>query len=114
MVQLDGSDLLGRPVKIKPGVAKSGERTNGGGDQSRSLFGQDRWRRPENATSVKPSSEASQRVYVGGLPRLTDQEALLGNIQTFFQGYHVYVSFPFLLPICPSPVRICQSQLTYN
>ncbi|KAJ5577495.1 uncharacterized protein N7459_006459 [Penicillium hispanicum] len=89
MAELDGHDLLGRPVKIKPGVAKTGERT--GGDQSRPPFGlgSDLWRRQDNTSFARVNNDSSRRVYVGGLPRLTEQQALQGNIQTFFQGYNI-------------------------
>ncbi|KAJ5693421.1 hypothetical protein N7462_002844 [Penicillium macrosclerotiorum] len=90
MVELDGRDLLGRPVKIKPGVAKSAERT---GEHSRSSFGLDRWRRPDATTSTDTTStgqsDSSLRVYVGGLPRLTDASEAQSNMQTFFSGYQV-------------------------
>lgn len=98
IAELDGRDILGRPVKIKPGVAKSGERMSGG-DQSRPSFGLglDRWRRQDNLGFAKVNSDSSRRVYVGGLPRLTEHEALQGNIHTFFQGYSMYVLLLLLL-----------------
>lgn len=93
MVDLDGKDMLGRPVKIKPGVARSSAERNE--QQQRSPVGMDRWRRPEGASPIKTvaDSDASQRVYVGGLPRVAEAEVLEAHIKTFFQGYNVYV-FP--------------------
>ncbi|RDW83706.1 uncharacterized protein DSM5745_04032 [Aspergillus mulundensis] len=135
MAELDGSDLLGRPVKIKPGVVKSAserqqqqqQRTGlgmgmgglGASDGSSSgspranrtgssPFNADRWRRDENSSSTtttptKPSalnfgtnsnstnsnSDPSKRLYVGNLPRLTDQDALAINIKGFFKDFTV-------------------------
>lgn len=86
MAELDGREVLGRPVKIKPGVSRSAERSS---DQSRSQFALDGWRPQNNATFAKLNSDSSRRVYVGGLPRLTDHEILQNNIRTFFQGYNV-------------------------
>lgn len=90
--------MLGRPVKIKPGVVKSAsERSQQrSGDSSprgekTSLFGGDRWRRNETASFAKVNSDSSRRLYVGGLPRLTDHEALSININNFFQDFQVYV-----------------------
>jgi RNA recognition motif-containing protein len=96
MVELDGRDMLGRPVKIKPGVAKSAERA---AEQPRTPFAMSRWReRPEGSPTSSPTSfakvnhDSSQRVYVGGLPRLTEPESVQSNMRTFFQGYNVYVA----------------------
>ncbi|KAL5000982.1 hypothetical protein BDV10DRAFT_25113 [Aspergillus recurvatus] len=129
MAELDGSDLLGRPVKIKPGVVKSAnerqqqQRTGMGvgmgsvGDGSSSAspranrtgsspFSADRWRRDDNSTSASttptkssglnsntsthnPNADPSKRLYVGGLLRLTDQEAISSNITQFFKGYNL-------------------------
>ncbi|KAL5340383.1 hypothetical protein BJX70DRAFT_125583 [Aspergillus crustosus] len=127
MSELDGGDLLGRPVRIKPGVVKSAserqqqQRTSlGAVDGSSpssgsprasktSPFNADRWRRDENAPASAPgtpsksssttngtgsngintTSDPSRRLYVGGLPRLTDQEALAINITSFFKDYTV-------------------------
>ncbi|OOQ87658.1 putative ribonucleoprotein [Penicillium brasilianum] len=93
MVELDGRDMLGRPVKIKPGVAKSAERA---AEQPRTPFAMSRWReRPEGSPTSSPTSfakvnhDSSQRVYVGGLPRLTEPESVQSNMRTFFQGYNV-------------------------
>lgn len=98
MVELDGQDMLGRPVKIKPGVVKSAsersqQRSMDGSPRGErtSLFGGDRWRRNETASFAKVNSDSSRRLYVGGLPRLTDHEALSININNFFQDFQVYV-----------------------
>ncbi|KAJ5169193.1 uncharacterized protein N7482_004787 [Penicillium canariense] len=86
MTELDGRDMLGRPVKIKPGVAKSAERA---AEQPRSPVAMGRWRPQEGTSGAKVNSDSSQRVYVGGLPRLTEAESVESNMRTFFQGYSV-------------------------
>ncbi|RAK97924.1 RNA-binding protein [Aspergillus ibericus CBS 121593] len=115
MTELDGRDMLGRPVKIKPGVVKtSSERAQQQQQQQQqsprvdaspretrsSPFNMDRWRRGDEAqpprtpvktpsTNPSNSSDASRRLYVGGIPRLTDQEAITSNITNFFKEYNV-------------------------
>lgn len=94
MVELDGRDMLGRPVKIKPGVVKSSnERSQQGsprGDRT-TPFSLDRWRRNDAPSFAKVNSDSSRRLYVGGLPKLTDHEALSININNFFKDFEVYV-----------------------
>lgn len=122
MIELDGHDMLGRPVKIKPGVVKSqsersqqqqqSPRTDGSprASKSSSPFGMDRWRRDDSAPAPpaapvfqRTNSDPSRRLYVGGLPRVSDQETINSNITNFFQGFNMYV-VPGLLPVCCVPV----------
>lgn len=106
MVELDGKDLQGRPIRIKPGVAKSGQdrstiarsphsspsRVNDNADSPSTLV--DRWQRKDTAFSNnKPNDiENSRRLYVGGLPKIMDKQALDADIQSFFKGYNLCVS----------------------
>lgn len=104
MIELDGHDMLGRPVRIKPGVTKSasertddrsGERT---GEPSRGASNNiinARWR--SSATTGTPLTDSSQRVYVGGLPRVAEQETIDSNMKNFFSEFRVYVE-SLLLP----------------
>jgi hypothetical protein len=102
MVELDGKDLQGRPVRIKPGVAKSAQdrATLRSPQSSPSRFNDkpattnDRWQRSDvpSPNSKPSSSENSRRLYVGGLPKIVDQEAIDSDVQGFFKGYNVYVS----------------------
>ncbi|KAJ5756940.1 uncharacterized protein N7511_007122 [Penicillium nucicola] len=85
MTELDGRDMMGRPVKIKPGVAKSAERIANPSEP----FKVDRWRQQDKLSFAKVNSDSSRRVYVGGLPRLTEHEAVQGNLKTFFTGFTV-------------------------
>lgn len=101
MTELDGRDILGRPVKIKPGVAKTASERSQEQQQQRtessprsdkgSPFTLDRWKRNDATSVAKVNSDSSRRLYVGGLPRLTDPEAITTNITNFFKGYKVYV-----------------------
>ncbi|CAI7599673.1 unnamed protein product [Penicillium pancosmium] len=109
MTELDGKELLGRMVRIKPGVQRSAANpgspspspsrsTSGGmgmsGVPSPSM---DRWRRSDQSATTASSSpstpktqgDSSRRVYVGGLPRVADQEELQSKVTAFFQGYEV-------------------------
>jgi hypothetical protein len=96
MTELDGHDMLGRPVRIKPGVTKSAsERTDErtgerAGEQSRGASNNiinARWRTP--ASPVTPMTDSSQRVYVGGLPRVAEQETIESNLKNFFSEFRV-------------------------
>ena len=88
MAELDGRDMLGRPIKIKPGVAKtSAERSQQRMDGSPRNEQMDRWRRNDTPTFAKLNSDSSHRLYVGGLPKLIDQETINNSITKFFQGY---------------------------
>ncbi|KAJ5927912.1 hypothetical protein N7466_006868 [Penicillium verhagenii] len=102
MIDLDGKDMLGRPVKIKPGVAKSSAERASEQQQQRSPINVDRWRRSDaeglpkisspsfsSNSNSNFSSESSQRVYVGGLPRVAEPEVLEAQMKVFFQGYTV-------------------------
>lgn len=84
MTELDGRDMRGRPVKIKPGVAKTVERNP-------DHFAMDRWRQQDRPSFAKVHSDSSKRVYVGGLPRVPEHDTLEGTLKNFFQGLNVYV-----------------------
>lgn len=89
MAELDGREMQGRPLKIKPGVTKSaGERNP---DPSKTIYAMGRWRsQAETATTfAKTNSDSTKRVYVGGLPRLTDQDEVQSKIREFFQAFQV-------------------------
>lgn len=79
MKELDGTEMLGRPLNIKPGVGRS-QRT------SKPQSDTGRWRPQEGASSAKTHSDSSSRVYVGGLPKVPDQDKLR---ETFFEDFNV-------------------------
>ena len=97
MEKLNGADLLGRPVEVKPGVPKSSRtgaegwndfRTNRSpGNQQPSAF--QRWERDDASPHFRDSQEL--RLYVGGLPRMPDHGAVEAEMRKLFQGYNMYV-----------------------
>ena len=99
MGQLNGRDILGRPVKIKPGLAKSSpapsrwDTYRGDGTSLTTFATFDRWRRGDPNPPRKDLNQmpGDRRVYVGGLPKITDREVIASSIVHFFEGLKVYV-----------------------
>lgn len=106
MVELDGQDLGGRPVKVKPGLAKSagsdrppqrhGADNNFSSprsynDRNNQPSSSDRWQRNDGSNNSRNNNEHSRRLYVGGLPKLADQQALENDLRDFFAGYRMCV-----------------------
>ncbi|OXV05463.1 hypothetical protein Egran_06770 [Elaphomyces granulatus] len=95
MQQLGGRDFLGRPVKIRPGVAKSPTdrsiaKTDGSPrTESERPFAFDRWQRDDASAHFKGYSEQGRRLYVGGLPKLSNQANIDTGIRKFFRGFNV-------------------------
>lgn len=90
MAELDGRDMRGRPIKIKPGVVKtSAERSQQRMDGSPRSDQADRWRRNDPPSFAQLNSDSSHRVYVGGLPKLIEQDTINSSITKFFEGYNV-------------------------
>jgi RNA recognition motif-containing protein len=96
MTELDAKELLGRSLRIKPGVVRSADQQSRSSPSSPSGT-VDRWRRQETPSLAKTNGDSSQRVYVGGLPRISDQETAQSQIRSFFDGYTVYVGWPWRL-----------------
>lgn len=105
MRELNGVDLLGRPVKIRPGVppkAPRGPAQNGpGAPATRASFTFDRWTRTDAEQHFKGYSAQGRRLYVGGLPKLFNQAAIDAKINQFFSGFQMYVLvyLPNYLPL---------------
>lgn len=89
MAKLDGRDMQGRPLKIKPGVTKS--TTDRNPEPSKVINSMGRWRsQAETATTVvETNSDSTKRVYVGGLPRLADPDEVQSKIREFFAEFNV-------------------------
>lgn len=107
MLELNGKELLGRPVKVGPGVARSknkgpreesAQRARGTRDSPRPVF--DRWIRTDASDHWKGYSEQGRRLFVGGLPRMPDHHTVNADIRELFKGYSVYVR-PFRLALSP-------------
>ncbi|KAL1995971.1 hypothetical protein VTN49DRAFT_837 [Thermomyces lanuginosus] len=93
MRELNGVDLLGRPVKIRPGVPPKSPRSsanNGArGLATRASFTFDRWTRTDAEQHFKGYSAQGRRLYVGGLPKLFNQAAIDAKINQFFSGFQI-------------------------
>lgn len=96
--ELDGRELVGRPAKVRPGVApRKGVRagTNNDffnprpGQHSRPTF--DRWTRTDAADHWKGYSEQKRRLYVGGLPQMHDHYSVDADVRNLFQGFSMWV-----------------------
>ena len=105
MLELNGRDILGRPVKLGPGIARSknrrrienpNQRAGNKFDSSRPVF--DRWTRTNASDHWKGYSEQGRRLFVGGLPRMPDHHTVNADIRELFRGCNVYV-LPFRLEI---------------
>lgn len=86
MQELNGKILLGRPVKLGPGVASSKKRkatsqSAPGGHRTRPAF--DRWTSTDESNHFKGYSDHGRRVWVGGLPKMG----------TIMQSMRVFVAF---------------------
>lgn len=97
MQELNGNNILGRPVKIGPGVvAKSRGRPSRGQhdtgvrwDRARPQPIFDRWIRTDAADHWEGYNEQGRRLWVGGLPRMGDHSAVNCEVRSVFRGYNV-------------------------
>lgn len=105
MLELNGKECLGRPVKMGAGVARSkNKRPLQESDQSahntrdnpRPVF--DRWARTDAPDHWKGYSEQGRRLFVGGLPRMPDHHAVNADVRELFKGYSVCV-MPYRLAV---------------
>ncbi|PGH08682.1 hypothetical protein AJ80_07803 [Polytolypa hystricis UAMH7299] len=96
MEQLNGKDMLGRPVKIKLGIPKSnrdppfGRRdpASPGEDQPpRFIF--ERWERNDASSHWYDYTAQGRRLFVGGLPKMPDQPTIDYEIRKLFYGFKV-------------------------
>ncbi|KLJ07232.1 hypothetical protein EMPG_17280 [Blastomyces silverae] len=103
MVELNGKDMLGRPVKIKPGIPKSSKEPFGRRDMATTpekqppRFVFERWERSDAANHWYDYSAQGRRLFVGGLPRMPDQPTADYEIRKLFYGFNMYAFayFPF-------------------
>lgn len=101
MLELNGNDLLGRPIKLGPGVASSGKFVKEQaprrslqstcasytGSSSTCVF--DRWIRTDASDHWKGYSEQGRRLFVGGLPRMPYHHTVNADVRELFKGYNV-------------------------
>ena len=108
MLELNGTEFLGRPVKVGPGVARSrnkrpreelDQRAHNPRNNTRPVF--DRWTRTDAPDHWKGYTEQGRRLFVGGLPRMPDHHTVNADVRELFKGYSVCVllfllaSFPY-------------------
>jgi hypothetical protein len=100
MQELDGREVLGRPVKIKPGVPKArGSQAYGKGvtarpDKDPPRYAFDRWKRADAAeisAELSTGYAEGRRLFVGGLPRASNQLLVNQKIMELFEGYTLLV-----------------------
>ena len=106
-LELNGKELLGRPIKVGPGTARSknkrpreepDQRGLSTWDNPRPVF--DRWTRTDAPDHWKGYSEQGRRLFVGGLPRMPDHHTVNADIRELFKGYSVCVlPFPLAMPL---------------
>ena len=116
MLELNGKECLGRPVKVGPGVARSRnkrprdeleQRTRNTSENQKPVF--DRWTRTDAPNHWKGYSEQGRRLFVGGLPRMPDHHTVNADVRELFKGYSVCV-LPFALTISPIYVPLTLSK----
>ncbi|KAK2790496.1 hypothetical protein FQN52_005513 [Onygenales sp. PD_12] len=95
MAELNGKDMLGRPVKIKPGVPKSSKEPFGRRDMATTPENQpprfvfERWERTDASSHWYDYSAQGRRLFVGGLPRMPDQPTADYEIRKLFYGFNI-------------------------
>lgn len=109
LLELNGKDILGRPVKVGPGVARSiNKRRPGQSDQrvrntqenARPVF--DRWTRTDAPDHWKGYSEQGRRLFVGGLPPMPPHHTVDNEIRELFKGYSVEAVSKVIIPQAPA------------
>ena len=83
--ELNGLELLGRPVKIGPGVAKSNRLSHRQRDGNGDSY--DRWERDDAAEHWRGVGEQGRRVWVGGLPRMSNHYDVEKGVRELFHDY---------------------------
>ncbi|KAL8925799.1 MAG: hypothetical protein Q9208_003296 [Pyrenodesmia sp. 3 TL-2023] len=83
MQELNGKSLLGRPVKLGPGIASSEKRKPTSqsaprGFRMRPAF--DRWTRTDESNHFEGYSDQGRRVWVGGLPKMGSHYAVDADV----------------------------------
>lgn len=115
MTQLNGKLLLGRPVRVKPGVPRSdqhlplGRRDPDSTDPKKQdfvypqKFAFERWTRDDASSHWYGYAAGGRRLFVGGLPRMRDQATVDYEIRKVFYGFNMYAFLHFIFLILLSP-----------
>ena len=111
MERLNGENVFGRPVKINVHTPKRGKDRpesarpatisydHGGRPQATSArkfqevkgnsYVFDRWQRDDAAEHFKTPFEEGRRLYVGGLPRIPNQDTVNEEMRALFKDYEM-------------------------
>ena len=98
ILEMNGKECLGRPIKVGPGVARSRNKrpqpepdrlSHVSRDDPRPAF--DRWVRSDAPEHWKGYSEQGRRLFVGGLPHMPDHHTVNADVRKLFHGYTVCV-----------------------
>ena len=97
MRDLSGKPLLGRPVKLGPGIASHKKRKATspafrGGHPERPIF--KRWTRTDASDHFSGYSRAGRRLWVGGLPRMGTHGEVNAGVRELFSGFEMCVYIP--------------------
>ncbi|TGO30157.1 hypothetical protein BPAE_0007g00340 [Botrytis paeoniae] len=100
----DGQEFKNRTLRVKPGVRSDRSTRSQGSSSETPLYTNDRWKSSDRETSQRPerqvdsSSQDGRRLYVGGLPRIDDQETANRKIREIFEGFDVEVVSKLISP----------------
>ncbi|QSZ32880.1 hypothetical protein DSL72_002461 [Monilinia vaccinii-corymbosi] len=96
----DGQEFKNRTLRVKPGVRSDRNiRPQASSSSETPLHTNDRWKSPETSQrQVDTSSQDGRRLYVGGLPRIDDQETANRKIREIFEGFDVEVVSKLIAP----------------
>ncbi|KAL8787438.1 MAG: hypothetical protein Q9213_002215 [Squamulea squamosa] len=104
MQELNGKPLLGRPVKLGPGVAaKSKPKHRGnsrGGYPEKPVF--QRWERTDASDHFQGYSKEGRRVWVGGLPKMGTHVEVNAGVRELFAGFEIEAVSKVVIPATPA------------
>jgi RNA recognition motif-containing protein len=111
MEELNGKEIMGRPVKININTPKRGKDRSEGARPATLSYDRgwrpeatparnfqedrdnpyvfDRWQRKDAAEHFKAPSEENRRLYVGGLPRIPNQDTVNEEMRALFKDYEM-------------------------
>ena len=111
MKELNGKEVMGRPVKVNINNPKREKDRSEGPRPATSSYGHgwrpqatparrlqedkgnphvfDRWQRKDAAEHFKGPSEEGRRLYVGGLPRIPNQDTANEEMRALFKDYEM-------------------------
>ena len=81
MDQLNGKDILGRPVKINLATSST--------SRHRTDYIHDRWHATGARSRFDSAADQGRRLYIGGLPRMPDQATVNIAMRELFAGWEV-------------------------